>query len=67
MTRDRVAQVSIILAGYQGDIEKKLLAYNVGLASRVETVMFDDFTFNQLVSIWRKLCKDSKVLVCTSL
>ena len=29
-------RVTIILAGYQDDIEKKLFAFNVGLASRFE-------------------------------
>lgn len=35
--RDRV---TIILAGYQDDIEKKLFAFNVGLASRFEVRNF---------------------------
>jgi hypothetical protein len=29
-------KVTIILAGYQDDIEKKLFSFNVGLASRFE-------------------------------
>jgi hypothetical protein len=31
-------KVTIILAGYQDDIEKKLFTFNVGLASRFEVI-----------------------------
>ena len=51
-------QVTIILAGYQDDIEKKLFAFNLGLASRFETIQFEDFTYDQLHSIWRNTCTE---------
>lgn len=47
--------VSIILAGYKEDIEKKLFAYNDGMASRFRSIQFDDFTTAQLGQIWDRL------------
>ena len=40
--------MTIILAGYKDDIEKKLYGYNAGMASRFQTVVFDDFTEKEL-------------------
>ena len=51
-------KVTIILAGYKDDIEKSLFAFNPGMTSRFTEVMFDDYTENELVQIWRLLCKD---------
>ena len=51
--------VTIILAGYKQDIEDKLYSFNVGMPSRFVSVMFDDFSEDQLGEIWRKLCNDS--------
>jgi AAA+ superfamily predicted ATPase len=47
--------ISIILAGYQDDIEKKLYSFNSGMASRFQTVQFDDFTEAELKGIWTDL------------
>ena len=52
--------VTIILAGYKDDIEKKLLAFNSGMASRFQTIHFEDFTEDQLAEIWRKNCREKK-------
>ena len=47
--RDRL---SIILAGYQREMEQKLFAYNEGLQSRLERVVLDDFTQDELNDVW---------------
>jgi hypothetical protein len=41
-------KVTIILAGYKDDIEQKLLAFNVGLASRFDVRCVDS------VTVWRR-------------
>jgi hypothetical protein len=51
--------LSIILAGYKDEIEQKLYAHNIGMASRFQTIPFDDFTLPQLELIWRRLCEQS--------
>ncbi|MCP5493816.1 MAG: AAA family ATPase [Leptospiraceae bacterium] len=51
------SKVTIILAGYQDDIENKLFSFNIGLASRFETIQFDDFSEDELHRIWNGLCK----------
>lgn len=51
-------KVTIILAGYKDDIENKLYASNTGMASRFESIMFEDFTDAQLYQIWKKMCED---------
>ena len=48
--------ISIILAGYQDDIEKKLYSFNSGMSSRFQTVPFEDFTELELRDIWTGLC-----------
>ena len=47
-------KLSIILAGYQDDMESKLFSFNEGLKSRFEEVHFDDFNAVELRSIWNK-------------
>eukprot|EP00474_Spongospora_subterranea_P008580 CRZ09038.1 hypothetical protein [Spongospora subterranea] len=47
--RDRL---SIILAGYEDDMTKKLFSYNEGLKSRFAEVTFDDFDESELKVIW---------------
>ena len=44
--------LSIILAGYADDMEKKLYAYNVGLRSRFQEIVFEDFDSVDLLKIW---------------
>lgn len=51
-------KVTIILAGYKDDIENKLYAHNTGMASRFESIMFEDFTDAQLYQIWKKMCEE---------
>jgi hypothetical protein len=53
--------VSIILAGYQKDIETELFSYNVGMASRFTTIPFDDFSESDLLLKWRSLCEEHDV------
>ena len=48
----RRERLSIILAGYQREMEQKLFAYNEGLQSRVERVVLDDFTVEELNDVW---------------
>ena len=55
VAEDHRETVTIILAGYKDDIERKLYAFNAGLPSRFQTVQFDDFSEEQLGQIWRSL------------
>lgn len=56
--------VTIILAGYQDDIERKLFSFNIGLASRFDWVQFEDFNEAELHQIWVDMCAKGKVGVC---
>ena len=49
--------VTIIIAGYKEDIEKKLFSFNPGMASRFRMIPFKDFDESQLTNIWRNLCE----------
>ena len=52
--------LTIILAGYKDDLEKKLYSYNVGLKRRFPVeLMFEDFSEDELLQIWNKLLYDS--------
>eukprot|EP00727_Mastigamoeba_balamuthi_P005898 m51a1_g1928 hypothetical protein (3697) ;mRNA; f:880111-891708 len=51
-------RLSIILAGYQDDMNSKLFAYNEGMKSRFEEVMFDDFSEPELREIWDGMLAD---------
>ena len=47
------SDLTIILAGYKDDLEKKLYSYNVGLKRRFPIeIIFDDFSENELLEIW---------------
>ncbi|RMX65665.1 hypothetical protein KXD40_008073 [Peronospora effusa] len=50
--------LSIILAGYEDDIQKKLYAYNDGLASRFEEVVFEDLDAQDLETVWDGIAQD---------
>ena len=45
-------KISVILAGYEDDFEKKFFAYNEGLKSRFRMCHFEDFDENELQTIW---------------
>jgi SpoVK/Ycf46/Vps4 family AAA+-type ATPase len=47
--------LSIILAGYEDDIQEKLYSSNEGLKSRFETVYFEDFDAAELKAVWEEL------------
>lgn len=55
---DKRDDLSIILAGYEDDIQKKLYAYNDGLKSRFEGVMFEDFDAQDLEVVWDRKAQD---------
>ncbi|XP_065661939.1 uncharacterized protein LOC136084823 isoform X2 [Hydra vulgaris] len=44
--------LSIILAGYEDDMNEKLFSYNEGIKSRFEIVHFEDFDESELKTIW---------------
>jgi AAA lid domain len=48
-------KISVILAGYEDDFEKKFFAYNSGLKSRFSTVLFEDFDEVELSTIWTSM------------
>ena len=54
-----VVQVTIILAGYQGDIHAKLYRYNIGMARRFIDVPFTDFDVDQLHEIFSSMLKET--------
>lgn len=51
-------EISVILAGYEDDFEKKFFAYNPGLKSRFCTVQFEDFDEEELKTIWTSMRED---------
>ncbi|TDH66050.1 hypothetical protein CCR75_007122 [Bremia lactucae] len=55
---DKRDVLSIILAGYHDDIQKKLYAYNDGLPSRFEEVVFEDFDAHELEALWDDKAQD---------
>ncbi|ETP10987.1 hypothetical protein F441_13483 [Phytophthora nicotianae CJ01A1] len=55
---DKRDDLSIILAGYEDDIQKKLYAYNDGLPSRFEEIMFEDFDAKELEVVWDGIAQD---------
>jgi hypothetical protein len=57
---DAREQVTIILAGYPDDIEEKLFGFNPGMASRFQSVSFDDFSEDEMRKVWQKLAADSQ-------
>ncbi len=53
-------KLTIILAGYKQDIEDKLYSFNAGMPSRFQTVLFEDFTQEQLADVWKRFCGESE-------
>ncbi|ETI29722.1 hypothetical protein L914_21561 [Phytophthora nicotianae] len=51
-------ELTIILAGYEDDIQEKLYAYNAGMSSRFEEVVFEDFDSQELEVVWDGLAQD---------
>ena len=49
---NRRDEISVILAGYEDQFEKKFFNYNAGLRSRFKCVTFDDFDYDELALIW---------------
>jgi Cdc6-like AAA superfamily ATPase len=47
--------LSIILAGYEDEIQNRLYKYNIGLSSRFHEIRFDDFTESELADIWTQM------------
>ena len=45
--------LSIILAGYEDDMNEKLFSFNEGIKSRFEMVYFEDFDEAELKTIWK--------------
>lgn len=52
---DSRSVLTIILAGYKNDVEQKLYAFNVGLKSRFDDIIFKDYGERELRQIWDKL------------
>ncbi len=58
LMEDHRDDLVVILAGYPGPMSE-LIRSNPGLESRIRTVIqFDDFTHEQLMEIFQKLCTD---------
>ncbi|KAJ3187506.1 hypothetical protein HDU85_006800 [Gaertneriomyces sp. JEL0708] len=51
-------KLSIILAGYEDDMNKKLYAFNDGLKSRFEEILFEDFDEYDLSTVWGGMLAD---------
>ncbi|KAI8995867.1 P-loop containing nucleoside triphosphate hydrolase protein [Gaertneriomyces semiglobifer] len=51
-------KLSIILAGYEDDMNKKLYAFNDGLKSRFEEILFEDFDEYDLSTVWCGMLAD---------
>ncbi|KAJ3397278.1 hypothetical protein HDU80_009611, partial [Chytriomyces hyalinus] len=58
VSEDMRDKVSIILAGYEDDMQNKLFSFNEGLKSRFQAIMFEDFDSGELEMIWNKMVKD---------
>ena len=52
---DDRADLTIILAGYKLDVERDLYGFNVGMKSRFDDIVFDDYGKEELLEIWEKL------------
>lgn len=65
LCEDHRDKISVILAGYEDDFQKKFFAYNVGLKSRFKEIIFEDFDEKELSVIWteartRKMWKEEE-------
>jgi len=53
--------LTFILAGYQKDIERELITYNTGFASRFNRIFhFEDFTDKELQTLWSILLRKTR-------
>lgn len=57
---DKRDDLSIILAGYEDDIQQKLYRYNDGIKSRFEEIHFDDFDEADLKVVWDGLLAEKE-------
>jgi replication-associated recombination protein RarA len=57
MCEDDRDKISVILAGYEDEFQKKLYAYNDGLRSRFQEIQFEDFDEVELSTIWNDMRK----------
>lgn len=55
LCEDHREQISVILAGYEDDFQKKFFSYNDGLQSRFRMCHFEDFDELELQTIWTDL------------
>ena len=60
VAEDHRDQVTIILAGYKDEIQRKLYSFNPGMPSRFVSVPFEDFDEDQLALVWEKFCRDGR-------
>eukprot|EP00727_Mastigamoeba_balamuthi_P013907 m51a1_g9139 hypothetical protein (3447) ;mRNA; r:63647-74936 len=58
LAEDHREHISVILAGYQDDVASKLYAYNEGMKSRFQEVVFDDYSPAELREIWDGMAAD---------
>eukprot|EP01134_Creolimax_fragrantissima_P007209 CFRG7209T1 len=54
LCEDHRDRISLILAGYEDDMNAKFFSYNTGLKSRFKEVLFEDFDENELTTIWQQ-------------
>jgi replication-associated recombination protein RarA len=57
---DHRDKLSIIVAGYENDMNEKFFSFNDGLSSRFDNVYFEDFDEGQLKTIWEGLLRERK-------
>jgi hypothetical protein len=48
-------KISLILAGYEDEFQERFFAYNTGLKSRFQEVVFEDFDEGELAKIWTEM------------
>ncbi|KAJ3141908.1 hypothetical protein HK100_005562, partial [Physocladia obscura] len=58
VSEDMRDKISIILAGYEDEMNNKLFAFNEGLKSRFHPILFEDFDQPELENIWIKIVND---------
>ncbi|CAK0788469.1 unnamed protein product [Prorocentrum cordatum] len=54
--------LTIILAGYEDDMNDKFFAYNPGLKSRFKEVVFEDFDESELLEVWKNMVEKRKLI-----
>lgn len=55
LSENKRDEISLILAGYEDDFNKKFFAYNDGLRSRFHSILFEDFNEEELSKIWNDM------------